>query len=242
MSEPLPRRVAVAFESAVGLLERGGEDTELLRRALAAERDRAGRTMSVAVVGRISTGKSTLVNALIGEERLATGSQELTYNVNRLRHGPEARLLVHYKDGRPPRPFDPGQLTELTVRRERRPEEIDGIAEIVVELPSPYLRAFELIDTPGLDSVFGQDSLNTLEFLGLDPGEVRSATLRHAASADGLVFVVPVRGPSAGDSRLLAQYLGPEFVAATPLTALGVLTKCEQEWEAGGPHPLDLGR
>ncbi|MFC9685454.1 hypothetical protein, partial [Streptomyces sp. NPDC056948] len=63
MSDGLAGRVKAAFDSALRLMARGGGSAEVLRAAFEAERERAGRKMSVAVVGRISTGKSTLVNA-----------------------------------------------------------------------------------------------------------------------------------------------------------------------------------
>ncbi|QWB27748.1 MULTISPECIES: dynamin family protein [Streptomyces] len=242
MSDGLADRVKAAFESALRLMARGGGSAEVLRAAFEAERGRAGKKMSVAVVGRISTGKSTLVNALIGEERVATGSQELTFNVNRLRYSETPRLLVRYKDGRPSVPYSPERLEELTARREDHLEELRGIAEVVVEIPAPYLEDFELIDTPGLDCVFGEDSLNTLEFLRLRPEDVMDASLRHASAADALILVLPVRGPSRTDADVVAQFLGPDFATSTPLTTLGVLTKCEYLWEEGGPHPLVLGR
>lgn len=242
MSAPLENRLAAAFREADRLLRPGGESTAVLRDALEVIRSRAADRMRVAVVGRVSSGKSTLVNALIGEECVATGSQELTFNVNRLRYGSRPGLMVHYKDGRPPAPYDLGALMSLTARRDEHMAELRQIREVVVEIAADYLRSFELIDTPGLDSVFGDDSLNTLRFLGMAPGEVRASTLEHSAAADALLLVVPIRGVSRTDTELLDDFLGDDRTAATPLNTLGVLTKCEHDWEPGGPDPLIAGR
>lgn len=242
MADDLERRVAAAFAAALTSLADGGHRTALLRQALEAERDRAAGLMRVAVVGRISTGKSTLVNALIGEERVATGSQELTFNVNRLRHGDTPGLTIHYKDGRPPVTTSLDRLESLTVRREEYAGELRGISEIVAEIGAPYLKKFELIDTPGLDSRYVEDSRNTFDFLGIDADELDRSTLRHASAADALILVLSIRGPSTVDADLLAHFLGPGFAMSTPLTTLGVLTKCEHLWQPGGPHPLERGR
>jgi len=242
VTAPLANRLATAFRDADRLLRPGGESTAVLRDALEAIRARAADRMRVAVVGRVSSGKSTLVNALIGEERVATGSQELTFNVNRLRYGSRPGLMVHYKDGRPPTPYDLGALESLTARREEHMAELRQIREVVVEITADYLKSFELIDTPGLDSVFGDDSLNTLRFLGMAPGEVRASTLAQSAAADALLLVVPIRGVSQTDTGLLDEFLGADRTEATPLNTLGVLTKCEHDWEPGGPDPLAAGR
>ncbi|WP_433222981.1 dynamin family protein [Dactylosporangium sp. CS-047395] len=242
MTETLERRLADAFAEADRILAPGAERTRLLRQALGAIRERSRALMSVAVVGRVSSGKSTLVNALIGEQRVATGSQELTYNVNRLRYGTKPGLMVHYKDDRPPVPYSLEALESLTARREEHMEQLQGIREVVVETTAKYLRSFELIDTPGLDAVFGDDSLNTLEFLRMVPGEIRTSTLQHASTADALLLVVGIRGPAEADTQLLDNFLGGERADATPLNALGVLTKCEHRWRYGEAHPLVIGR
>ncbi|MFE6748521.1 dynamin family protein [Kitasatospora purpeofusca] len=239
----LGERADAALAAARRLLARGGGSAEVLRAAFEAEQQRLRRQMSVVVVGRISAGKSTLVNALIGEERVATGSQELTFNVNRLRYADTPRLLVRYREeGRPSVEYSPDRLAELTARREDDLEQLRGIREVLVEFPAPYLRLFELIDTPGLDSVYGEDSLNTLAFLRLRPEEVASTSRRHATAADALLLVLPVRGPSTTDAEVVAHFLGRDFENSTPLTTLGALTKCEDLWKEGDPHPLVLGR
>ncbi len=242
MSGTLTSRIAGTFEASRLLLEPGGDRTLPLRQALDALHRQILTPMSVAVVGRISSGKSTLVNALIGEERVATGSQELTFNVNRLRHGDRPGLLVHYKDGRPPAAYELGELERLTARREEHLDELRGIAEIEVETSAPYLELFDLIDTPGLDSVYVEDSLNTLEFLQLTAEEVLATTVRHSAGADALILVVPNRGMSAVDTGVLADFLGAGFESATPLTVLGVMTKVELLWGPDGTPPMEIAR
>ncbi|WP_146108006.1 dynamin family protein [Actinokineospora auranticolor] len=54
--------------------------------------------MAVALVGRVSSGKSTLVNALLGAYRAPTGVQELTFTITVLRQG-DPGLTVHFRDG-----------------------------------------------------------------------------------------------------------------------------------------------
>ncbi|MEU4612737.1 dynamin family protein [Streptomyces umbrinus] len=52
-----------------------------LRTVVRNARARMAQPMRVAVAGRLKCGKSTLVNALLGEEVSDTGQLELTFNV-----------------------------------------------------------------------------------------------------------------------------------------------------------------
>lgn len=59
--------------------------------------------MQLAIIGKISSSKSTLVNAILGkEEIMATGQKEVTYNVGWLKYGkPNSDIIIHHKDGTP---------------------------------------------------------------------------------------------------------------------------------------------
>ncbi|MEU2632424.1 dynamin family protein, partial [Kitasatospora sp. NPDC007106] len=219
--------------------------------ALDGYRELTARPMRVALVGRVSAGKSTLVNALLGADRVDTGAEELTFNVSRLTHGPDRTVTVHYKDGRPPTRHHPDELRDLTSRA--RDEDtaaharLRAIDHLVVSDPSPCLRAFDLVDTPGLDSVLGADSANTLRFLGRSADEVRADSLGHAGHADALVLVF-ARGLAQGEEDLLADFTGAGFGpggggthGGGALTTVGVLTKAELYWPEH-PDPLAEGR
>ena len=56
--------------------------------------------MQLAIIGKISTSKSTLVNAILGkDEVMATGQMEVTYNVGWLKYGtPNNDIIIHHKD------------------------------------------------------------------------------------------------------------------------------------------------
>lgn len=52
----------------------------------------------VAVVGAVKSGKSTLINALVGRDLLKRGAGILTAMVTRVKPGPEARAVLRFKD------------------------------------------------------------------------------------------------------------------------------------------------
>jgi GTPase SAR1 family protein len=232
----LRNRVLAAFDQAAAAL--GGADyLGPAREAFSQQRTRVLASLRVVLVGRVSSGKSTLANALLGGYRVPTGVAELTYNVNWLRYGDPQRLTVHFRDGRPSEQHDISDLEQLTVRAREDSWLHDYVTQIdFIEVfdPAPYLREFDLVDTPGLDSHFVDDAANTLRFLGRDEGDVRRATLASASKADALVLVF-ARGLARSEDDLIADFSGLGLGAANPIAAIGALTKVEYYWPAGDP-------
>ncbi|MDT3396028.1 dynamin family protein [Streptomyces sp. B1866] len=236
----LRRRVEAAFARAEALLPRA--EFPRARRRLDEIRAGLDARLRVAVVGRVSAGKSTLVNALLGEDRAPTGVTELTFNVTRLHHAPRETLTVHYRDGRPSGPADPARLRELAARAHDDPDrlaELRAVDWLDMGSPNAWLARFDLVDTPGLDSYAGEDSARTLRFLGRTGRDVHTATVEHASRADALVMVF-ASGLARSEELLLAETAGAG-VAAGPLTAVGALTKTELYWPAC-PDPMAEGR
>lgn len=240
-----PGRVYAAFDRAdAALSAAGGEPVADVRRLLAESRDRLKARMRIALVGRISSGKSTLVNALLGAAPAPTHALELTFNVCRFRHADPAGLIVHHKDGAPPAAYPLEEMERLAVRARARDPELQALLRRIDHLeighPSPQLLAHDLIDTPGLDSTYGEDSANALRWLGRSGDEVHAASVRHAARADALVAVFD-RGLSGEFAALLGDFAGTGFDTAGPVTTVGALTKVEHYWPLA-PDPLAEGR
>lgn len=245
MSRPTVReRVDAALDRAAATLT--GDELAGAARGLAAHRERWASRMRVALVGRVSAGKSTLANALLGEDVLGTGWQELTYNVNWLRYAPAPELEIHYKDGTAERADSPTfqSLAELTARRQAAEQGyLDGIDFLLFGYPNERLDSFDLVDTPGLDSTFGADTANTMRYLGLDEAGARAASDAHAAQADALVLVF-AKGVQAEERQMLRRFQRGGAAPAgevNPLTTIGVLTKVEEYWP-GTPDVMKAGR
>ncbi|MEV6199651.1 dynamin family protein [Streptomyces sp. NPDC051771] len=230
-----------AFAAA---LDAVGESPALhpLAVSLRTARERMAGPLRVALVGRVSAGKSTLVNALLGEEIAPTGITDLTFTVTWLTHGPERTVAAHFGDGRPPVPFRPGELAGLAGgdRADGRARPLHGVDHLLVTDPHPRLAAFDLIDTPGLDSAFESDSLTTLRLLGRSDAEVRAASAAHAGQADALIAVIPCQGLSENLRTLLADLRGGGFAEHGPISTVGALTKVERLWP-DHPDPLRRG-
>ena len=89
------------FQESAILAAEGGSPLRPIANQLILASERLGQPMRLAVVGQIKRGKSTLVNALLGEDIAATGQLELTFTVSEFRHDETLRLLSAIKTAHP---------------------------------------------------------------------------------------------------------------------------------------------
>jgi hypothetical protein len=155
--------------------------------ALRAVDARMREPLRVAIAGRVKAGKSTLLNALVGQELAATDAGECTRLVTWYVDGVAYRVDVH--------PIT-GPARQLPFRQRHGALEIDlgelpaeRVERLVVTWPSPTLRSTSLIDTPGLGSVNTDVSARSERILAPDDGEVTAADavvylMRHAHGED----------------------------------------------------------
>ena len=128
--------------------------------------------LHLAVLGQFKRGKSTLLNALIGEELLPTAVVPLTAVPTFLRFGNTPALRVSYADGRPADLHDSGTIAQAReklsglVTETGNPGNRLGISQVAAFLPSPLLaRGVVLVDTPGIGSTLRHNTEATMNFL-----------------------------------------------------------------------------
>lgn len=222
-----------------------GPGLDALRARLEQGVRQLGQPMRLAVVGQIKKGKSTLVNAFLGRELVSTGLIELTFNVNELVWADDHRIRVHFKDGRHPEERSTDELAALTERNEANNEFLRSIRVVEFGSPNELLDEFILVDTPGLDSVFGEDSENTMAYLneiGKDAGDIERDSTEAMSGADAIVYVF-TRGLNKASVDLIANFGGASERTTSPLRAVAALNKCELLWHPfDRPDPLAEGR
>ncbi|WP_166640538.1 dynamin family protein, partial [Amycolatopsis sp. SID8362] len=195
---------------------------------------RLGAPLQVAVAGRIKSGKSTLVNALIGRRVAPTDIGECTRLVTRFQYGTVDRVEIVFTDGRKqvlPFAADGMIPAELGV-------DIEKVSHIEAYLTNAVLQGMTVIDTPGLGSLDAASVSRTEQLLGAakhrkdDDDEEGSDELddtsRNAVAGAEAVLYVVTQGVRADDQQALAA-----FTAATasreagPVNAIAVLNKAD---------------
>ena len=126
----------------------------------------------LAVLGQFKRGKSTLLNALLGEAVLPSSVVPLTAIPTRIRAGSMRQVRVDFSDGRTdevPAVPDAAALAAVLARyvtEEANPGNRLGVAGVEVLHPSPALaHGVVLIDTPGIGSTYAHNTATTMAYL-----------------------------------------------------------------------------
>lgn len=118
----------------------------------------------VACVGQFKRGKSTLLNALVGQPVLPVGVVPVTAVVTVVRHGERPAARVRFADGGW-QEIATGDLAQF-VTEEQNPENGKGVAAVEVFVPGDLLASgMCLVDTPGIGSVFVGNTEATRAFV-----------------------------------------------------------------------------
>lgn len=185
------------------------------REEVAAVRSRMLEPLRVAVAGRVSAGKSTLVNALLGKSVTPTAAGETTRVVSWFRYGFPERAELELRDGR----TQPVPLIEGALPDELGVDPAEA-RKLTVWLSNDALERMTVVDTPGLSSANERFSTTTEELLGLDS---RTAV----SQADALIYVTTHRARG-DDADALASFRSQSGGAqASAMNAVAVLNKAD---------------
>lgn len=126
----------------------------------------------LAVLGQFKRGKSTLLNALLGQNVLPTSVVPLTAVPTWIRFGQSLRARVEFSGAAAPEEFataDPAELCRFLtkfVTESGNPHNRLGVARVEVFHPAEILRnGVVFIDTPGIGSTLRHNTETTLHFL-----------------------------------------------------------------------------
>lgn len=120
---------------------------------------------NVAVVGRYSRGKSTLLNAMTGSDRLPTGDEPLTSVITSVAYGSEEKVVLHFRNTSLTEEVPFARLADY-VTEHGNPGNARRVEEAEILLPAAILRSgFRFVDTPGLGSIVRANTETTMDFL-----------------------------------------------------------------------------
>jgi hypothetical protein len=148
----------------------------------------------VACLGQFKRGKSTLINALIGDPLLPVGFTPVTAVPTVIRYGERRRARIQGQDGS----WQNVSASDLKpyVSEECNPENAKGVRGVEVFVPSPLLAAgMCFVDTPGLGSVFAGNTAATQAFI---------------PHIDAALVVIGADPPLAGEELELVEAVGKQ--------------------------------
>jgi len=147
---------------------------------------------NLVVVGQFKRGKTTFINALLGDEILPTAVVPLTSIVTIIEFGRSLKGTVYFIDGRT-KEIPTAQLHEYVTER-GNPKNEKGVREVVITYPSQYLKdGVRLIDTPGVGSVYQHNTDVAYEYLPKADAAIFLISVEQPLSQPELEFLRDVR-------------------------------------------------
>lgn len=132
----------------------------------------------IAVIGQFSSGKSTFLNALLGQDILPSGLTPVTAKAVRLKFAKMPLLSVKFINGSESL-LASSDLAELN----KLGEQVSGMT---LYAPSEILKEINFIDTPGLNSLRDADTKETKNTLKKVSGAIWLSLANNAAKASEL--------------------------------------------------------
>jgi GTP-binding protein EngB required for normal cell division/polyhydroxyalkanoate synthesis regulator phasin len=155
-----------------------------------AERVSEGR-FYVACIGQFKRGKSSILNALVGDNVLPTGVVPVTTVPTIVRYGSHAAARVRFETGAGVWTDIPVKTVDEYVSEEKNPENAKHVAALEIFVPSPLLKTgMCFVDTPGLGSVFTGNTAATQAFI---------------PHIDAALVVIGADPPLAGEELVLVE-------------------------------------
>ncbi|WP_020106510.1 dynamin family protein [Nocardia sp. 348MFTsu5.1] len=226
MTQPPIRRTRphALRDQLTGALAHIAQIDRPLAQATARIRDDLWAPPRVVVVGRVKAGKSTLVNALIGDRVADTAATECTKVVAVYQDGAPSRAeIITIGGARRSAPLTDGRVTELGCPAEE-------VAYLNRYLPSLLLRRMILIDTPGLATITAGNEQATRRALIDGFGQTRDASV----NADAAIFLFDAT-PRSDEVQFLHD------LGFSSVNTIGVLAKADTLGEGafGDSDPIE---
>ena len=167
------------YEKLLTLLQRSGFFPEQSEMLLTLQEQSRRDELVISVVGQFKRGKSSLINALLGEALLPVAITPLTAVVTEIRQAQETCAQVYFSSGKECE-IPITDLAQYCGEKEN-PHNKKGVQAVRLRTPDqPFGAGTVLVDTPGVGSV-NQD--NTRE------------TMKYLIHSDAVIFVLSVDSP-----------------------------------------------
>lgn len=194
---------------------------------------------SIAVVGRMKAGKSTLINSLIGRLLAISDVEEATATLNWICHGSgeqTRQFVAHWKDGRS-EPFPIERVVDWTGKSPEVLDRVRRTARLMFFSEDEFLKEIQVIDTPGTGSAVDEHEI-AHEFLN---PEAIDDSITAGNRADAIVYVVPPVGRES-DKETLELFTSGCIASSSPYNSVCVLHKWDSIESEDSDDPSEVAK
>ncbi len=134
--------------------------------------------INIAVIGQFKRGKSTLVNAILGEEIMPVGIVPVTAVVTEIKYGPKS-ASIHYQNG----VVKSVQFEDLHtyINEQENSGNKLGVSSVTMFTPAEFLKnGITFVDTPGVGSIHRKNT---------------TAANAFVKESDAVIFMLSVDSP-----------------------------------------------
>jgi GTP-binding protein EngB required for normal cell division len=208
------------------------------------------KTFEVALFGRVSSGKSSLLDYILQTDLLPVGVTPVTAIPTRVTYGPSARAVIGFAES-PRLVIDPHLLAEYATEQQN-PANAKHVTRIDLELPTSRLQeGITFVDTPGLGSLAASGAAESLAYLPhcdlgivlvdasstIIPEDIAVVNALYHAGADAIVLLTKVDMLAPQDRERAVGYAATQLYAnlgiavpVHPVSVKGESSKLCDEW------------
>jgi GTPase SAR1 family protein len=185
----------------------------------------------VAVVGQVKAGKSTFINAFLGEDLAKVGTTETTATINYFRHGQlasHASVRCVWRNGREDY-VDLEFVNSLQGNDIETLRRADGIDHLEYYVLNAYLEQVILVDTPGTEAVVEKHQERTAEFIHLEQQLSKrhsTETQQLGSKADAVIYLIGSTARTS-DRTFLEAFQQVTQGQTQAFNAIGVMAKID---------------
>ncbi len=134
--------------------------------------------VTISVIGQFKRGKSTLVNAILGDEILPVGIVPVTAAVTEIRYGKKSADVLFNNGIVKPVAFEE---LHTYINEQENPNNVLGVSSVTMYTPSDFLKdGITFVDTPGVGSVHQNNT---------------DAAYAFVKESDAVIFMLSVDSP-----------------------------------------------
>lgn len=120
--------------------------------------------LKAVLMGEVKAGKSTLLNAIVGEELSPVGVTETTAVIMEIAYGTEKEGRILKKDGSDEK-MSIELLYQALEKNQDDPAFFEKIEKILLQYPLKTLKEIRIVDTPGIETITAANQETTKDFI-----------------------------------------------------------------------------